>query len=57
MKKAEGGTRITKAIRKANKEGRAAFIPFATAGYPDAETSLGMGALPGGASVSLGGRF
>ena len=40
MRKAKGGTRITKAIRKANDEGRAAFIPFATAGYPDAATSL-----------------
>lgn len=40
MSKAKGGTRITKAIRAANDEGRAAFIPFATAGYPDAETSL-----------------
>jgi tryptophan synthase alpha chain len=38
--KAGGGTRITRAIRKANDVGRAAFIPFATAGYPDAETSL-----------------
>ena len=40
MSKATGGTRITKAIRKANREGRAAFIPFATAGYPDADTSV-----------------
>ena len=40
--KAKGGTRITKTIRKANREGRAAFIPFATAGYPDAETSLAV---------------
>ena len=38
--KAKGGTRIRKAIRKANDQGRAAFIPFATAGYPDAATSL-----------------
>ena len=38
--KAKGGTRITKAIRKANDKGRAAFIPFATAGYPDASTSF-----------------
>ena len=40
--KARGGTRITKAIRKANRDGRAAFIPFATAAYPDAETSLAV---------------
>ena len=40
MKIAEGGTRITAAIRAANEDGRAAFIPFATAGYPDADTSL-----------------
>ena len=40
MKKARGGTRITKVIRAANRDGRAAFIPFATAGYPDAATSL-----------------
>jgi tryptophan synthase alpha chain len=40
VKQAKGATRITKAIRAANDEGRAAFIPFATAGYPDAETSL-----------------
>ena len=38
--KAKGGTRITRAIRAANRAGRAAFIPFATAGYPDAATSL-----------------
>ena len=35
-----GGARITRAIRAANEAGRAAFIPFATAGYPDAATSL-----------------
>jgi tryptophan synthase alpha chain len=40
VRKATGGTRITKAIRRANEDGRAAFIPFATAGYPDAATSL-----------------
>ena len=40
MSKAKGGTRITRAIRSANRDGRAAFIPFATAGYPDASTSL-----------------
>ena len=40
--RAKGGTRITKTIRQANREGRAAFIPFATAGYPDAETSLAV---------------
>jgi tryptophan synthase alpha chain len=40
VRKAKGGTRITKAIRRANDEGRAAFIPFAMAGYPDPETSF-----------------
>ncbi len=39
MKQATGATRITTAIRAANDEGRAALIPFATAGYPDADTS------------------
>jgi len=40
VRKARGGTRITRAIRAANRAGRAAFIPFATAGYPDAKTSF-----------------
>ena len=40
MKQAAGGRRIATAIRRANDEDRAAFIPFATAGYPDADTSL-----------------
>ena len=40
MKQAAGGRRITTAIHRANDEDRAAFIPFATAGYPDADTSL-----------------
>jgi tryptophan synthase alpha chain len=40
VNKAKGGTRITRAIRAANRAGRAAFIPFATAGYPDADTSV-----------------
>lgn len=35
-----GAKRISKAIRSANDAGRAALIPFATAGYPDADTSL-----------------
>ena len=34
MKQAAGGRRIATAIRRANDEDRAAFIPFATAGYP-----------------------
>jgi tryptophan synthase alpha chain len=37
---ARGATRITKAIRAANDEGRAALIPYAVAGYPDAGTSF-----------------
>jgi tryptophan synthase alpha chain len=36
----KGGRRITKAILAANDAGRAAFIPFATAGYPDRDTSF-----------------
>ena len=40
MTRSKGGIRITKAIRTANDDGRAAFIPFATAGYPDADTSF-----------------
>ena len=40
MKQAAGGRRIATAIRRANDEDRAAFIPFATAGYPDTDTSL-----------------
>lgn len=39
---AKGAARITRAIRAANEAGRAAFIPFATAGYPDADTSLAV---------------
>ena len=37
---AKGATRITKAIRAANDDGRAALIPYAVAGYPDADTSF-----------------
>lgn len=40
MTESAGGARIGRAIRAANQAGRAAFIPFATAGYPDAATSL-----------------
>lgn len=35
-----GPARIAAAFASARGEGRAAFIPFAMAGYPDAETSL-----------------
>lgn len=38
--KAKGASRITSAIRAANKAGRAALIPYAVAGYPDADTSF-----------------
>jgi len=53
VKQAVGGTRITKAIRAANDGGRAAFIPFATAGYPDAETSyeIALAIIDNGADV------
>ncbi len=53
MTKAAGGTRITKAIRAANDEGRAALIPFATAGYPDAATSfeIAVAQIDNGADV------
>jgi tryptophan synthase alpha chain len=40
MTRSRGGTRIAKVIHAANDEGRAAFIPGMTAGYPDAETSF-----------------
>ncbi|HSM33107.1 MAG TPA: tryptophan synthase subunit alpha, partial [Anaerolineae bacterium] len=35
-----GSARITAAIRAANADGRAALIPYAVAGYPDADTSF-----------------
>jgi len=35
-----GAARITAAIRAANADGRAALIPYAVAGYPDADTSF-----------------
>ena len=36
---AQGAARITAAFGAANAEGRAALIPYAVAGYPDADTS------------------
>ena len=53
MKQATGATRITAAIRAANDEGRAALIPFATAGYPDADTSyeVAVAMIDAGADV------
>jgi tryptophan synthase alpha chain len=39
-RRTKGATRITRAIRAANDEGRAALIPYAVAGYPDADTSF-----------------
>jgi tryptophan synthase alpha chain len=35
-----GATRIRNAFRRAEKQDRAALIPYAVAGYPDADTSL-----------------
>ncbi len=40
--KSSGATRITKAIKAANADGRAALIPYTVAGYPDADTSLAI---------------
>lgn len=53
MTQATGATRITEAIRAANAEGRAALIPFATAGYPDAGTSyeVAVAMIDAGADV------
>ncbi len=53
MRKPKGATRITRAIRAANDDGRAALIPFATAGYPDADTSfeIALALIDGGADV------
>ena len=50
---AAGARRITSAIRAANEEGRAALIPFATAGYPDADTSfhIAVAQIDAGADV------
>ncbi len=39
-KTVKGAARITSAIRAANADGRAALIPYAVAGYPDADTSF-----------------
>ena len=50
---ARGAQRITRAIRAANEDGRAALIGWATAGYPDADTSLriALAAIDAGADV------
>jgi tryptophan synthase alpha chain len=52
-KQAKGAKRITRAIRAANEAGRAALIGWATAGYPDADTSLeiAVAAIDAGADV------
>lgn len=52
-KQAKGARRITKAIRLANDGGRAALIGWATAGYPDADTSLeiAVAAIDAGADL------
>ena len=48
-----GARRIAAAIERARGEGRAAFIPYVVAGYPDAETSvdIALATVDGGADV------
>jgi len=48
-----GATRIAAAFEKANADGRAALIPYAVAGYPDAATSLeiAVALIDGGADL------
>jgi tryptophan synthase alpha chain len=50
---AAGARRIADAFGRAGAEGRAALIPYVVAGYPDAETSLGvaLAAIDGGADL------
>jgi len=48
-----GGVRIATAFARAAGEGRAAFIPYAVAGYPDAERSydVALALIDGGADL------
>jgi tryptophan synthase alpha chain len=48
-----GAQRVSAAIRKANGQGRAALIPYAVAGYPDAATSeaIAVAIIDAGADV------
>lgn len=49
----EGSTRIGAAFRAASADGRAAFIPYVVAGYPDAPTSerAALAAIDAGADI------
>jgi len=51
--KTRGGTAIGEAFRAAAASGRAALIPYAVAGYPDAETArtIALAAIDAGADV------
>jgi hypothetical protein len=48
-----GANRIATAFARARAEGRAALIPYVVAGYPDAETSLGIALAAADAGADL----
>ena len=48
-----GARRIAKAFAAARAEGRCALIPYVVAGYPDAETSLGIAIAAADAGADL----